>query len=248
MIRRDTTQEERRFARNYQIGDTVQPERDYERQGLKKGELYTVIDNGPSNHLTVRAPDGAETKFSPRSVPNLSVYRTERGELAVGDLVRVTRNEASKDLANGERFRVTAQSKDDITVSDGRRSVVLPTKTALHLDHAYATTVHSSQGLTENRVLVDAPTNTRTTARDTFYVAISRARYEVHIYTNNADKLPRAISRDNEKTAALDLRREERTKPVLQRPAREPVLAPTGSDGRATPAARRPRVEAERDR
>ena len=108
--------------------------------------------------------------------------------------------------------------------------------------------MHSSQGLTENRVLVDAPTNTRTTARDTFYVAISRARYEVHIYTNNADKLPRAISRDNEKTAALDLRREERTKPVLQRPAREPVLAPTGSDGRATPAARRPRVEAERDR
>ena len=247
LIRRDTSQEERRFSRNYQIGDTVQPERDYANYGLKKGELYTVVDNGPSNHLTVRDRDGADTRFSPKLVTNLSVYRTERGELAIGDLVRITRNEASKDLANGERFRVTAQAGDNITISDGQRSVVLPTKTALHLDHAYATTVHSSQGLTENRVLVDAPTNTRTTARDTFYVDISRARYEVHLYTNNADRLPRAISRDNHKSAALDLRREDQVKPIRPRPPRETAKVQLGRDDRKNGLqVRRPEVERDR--
>lgn len=251
LVRRDTTQEERRFARNFHVGDTIQPERDYEKEGLKKGELYKVVDNGPTNHLTVRDRDGGEVRFSPRTVSNLSVYRTERGELAIGDLVRVTRNEASKDLANGERFRVVGQSRDDLTISDGKRSVVLPTKAALHLDHAYATTVHSSQGLTENRVLVDAPTNTRTTARDTFYVAISRARYEVHLYTNNAEKLPRAIQRDSEKTAALDLRREAITKPVVQRPPREAeaalARAATGHPAQGV-SVRKPQKEAERER
>lgn len=229
LIRRDTTQEERKHARNYHIGDTIQPERDY-KGGLTKGELYTVIENGPSNHLTVRAADGQHIKFSPSAVTKLSVYRTERGELSLGDIVRVTRNDASRDLANGERYRVVGQAPSEITISDGKRSVKLPTKAALHLDHAYATTVHSSQGLTVDRVIIDAATRTRTTARNTFYVAISRARHHAHVYTNSLKDLPRAIQRENVKSAALDLRSEDRTRTVHMRArqaeAATPVFGP----------------------
>ena len=82
-------------------------------------------------------------------------------------------------------------------------------------------------------------------------MAISRARYEVHLYTNNAEKLPRAILRDSEKTAALDLRREAITKPVVQRPPREAeaalARAATGHPAQGV-SVRKPQKEAERER
>ena len=56
-----------------------------------------------------------------------------------------------------------------------------------------------------DRVLIDAHAQSRTTAKDVFYVALSRARFEATVYTNNKDALPKAITRNNLKFAALDL-------------------------------------------
>lgn len=208
LTRRDTTQAERGFAKNYDVGDTIQPERDYPKLGLKAGELYKVLDNAkPGNVLTVRGEDGSDRDFSPAKAKQLSVYETTRLEFAPGDLVRVTRNDAARDLANGERYTVTKTNADSVTISDGKRAVELPTSKPIHLDHAYATTVHSSQGLTEDRVLIDAKTTSRTTAQDVYYVAISRARHVATIFTENLAKLPAAVARISEKTAALDLGR-----------------------------------------
>jgi ATP-dependent exoDNAse (exonuclease V) alpha subunit len=61
-----------------------------------------------------------------------------------------------------------------VTLVDGRRTVALPADKPLHLDHAYATTVHSSRGSTAERVLIDAATRSRATSQETYYVAISR--------------------------------------------------------------------------
>lgn len=208
LTRRDTTQAERGFAKNYDVGDSVQPEKDYPKLGLKAGELYTVLDNQKAgNVLTVRGEDGTERDFSPAKAKQLSVYETTRLEFSPGDLVRVTRNDAGRDLANGERYTVTGTDRDSVTITNGKREIELPAHRPIHLDHAYATTVHSSQGLTEDRVLIDAKTTSRTTAQDVYYVAISRARHVATIFTENAAKLPGAVARISEKTAALDLGR-----------------------------------------
>jgi ATP-dependent exoDNAse (exonuclease V) alpha subunit len=137
----------------------------------------------------------------------LSVYEPERAEIAPGDRVRITRNDAALDLANGDRFTVAAVGPRTITLADGRRTVELPADGPLHLDHAYATTIHSSQGTTADRVLIDAATKSRTTAKDVYYVAISRAQQEARIYTDDMAKLPLAIERERPKHAALDLER-----------------------------------------
>lgn len=165
------------------------------------------MGNGPANRLTVKAADGATITFSPKEA-TLSVYQTRRDELAVGDLVKITRNDASLDLANGERFKVARATRESITLSSAQRTVTLPAGKPLHVDHAYVTTVHSSQGLTENRVIYDIQTASRTTKRDVFYVAISRARHDAHIFTNSIKQLPAAISRPSIKGAALDLHRD----------------------------------------
>jgi conjugative relaxase-like TrwC/TraI family protein len=207
LTRRDSTQAERRFSKNYQLGDVIQPERDY-RSGLQRGELYPVVDTGPGNLLTVMAGDGRKIAFSPAQHRKISVYQAERSELAIGDMIRITRNDAGKDLANGDRFMVAAVEHGKIVLENGNRHVEMETDKPLHLDYAYATTVHSAQGLTCDRVLIEAQTNSRTTAKDVYYVAISRAREEARIYTNDMKQLPEAIARENEKYAALDLARE----------------------------------------
>lgn len=220
LVRRDTTQAERRFSKNYHIGDVIQPEKDY-RTGLNRHELYDVIDTGPGNRLTVKAQrDGEVITFSPATHRKLSVYEPERAELSPGDMVRVTRNDKDLDLANGDRFKVAAVEPGKVTLASKTQTVELQTDKPLHLDHAYATTVHSAQGLTEDRVLIDADANSRTTAKDVYYVAISRARYEAKIYTNSVSQLPAAISRDNIKHAALDLARQKQQKAAEQQAQR----------------------------
>lgn len=205
LLRRDTTQEERRFSRNYDVGDTIQPERDYRCAGLVRGTLYQVEENGPGNRLKVRAADGTALEFNPHRCSNLSVYRAERAELALGDIVRVTRNDAALDVANGERFTVAARLRNSVLLRSERREVFMKTDKPVHLDHAYATTVHSSQGLTAERTFIEAVTTSRTTAKDVYYVAISRARSEARIFTDDRTGLSGAISRQNPKIAAMDL-------------------------------------------
>lgn len=207
LVRRDTTQAERRFSKNYHIGDIIQPERDYSKTGLLRGELYRVADTGPGNRLTVTAErDPAQrVTFNPMTHTKLSVYQPERAELTPGDRVRITRNDKELDLANGDRLHVVAVSAGRVTLSDGARNIALSTEKPLHIDHAYATTVHSSQGLTADRVLIDADAASRTTAKDVYYVAVSRARHEARIFTNDRAKLPAAVMRETVKTAAFDV-------------------------------------------
>lgn len=225
LVRRDTTQAERRYSHNYRVGDVIQPDRDY-KNGLVRGETYRILDTGPGNRLTVtpvekgRGPE--QISFSPRTHTALSVYRPEVSELAVGDKVRITHNDARRDLANGDRFVVEAVAPGKVTLNNGQRSVELPTDKPLHVDHAYASTVHASQGLTVKHVLVDAMTKSRTLTKDVWYVAISRATHTAQVFADSLDRLPQAIARESGKTAALDFERDSfRFGKEAERPGRE---------------------------
>jgi ATP-dependent exoDNAse (exonuclease V) alpha subunit len=46
-----------------------------------------------------------------------------------------------------------------------------------------------------------------TSSKDTYYVALSRARREVKIYTNDRERLPEMMARENVKEAALEIHR-----------------------------------------
>lgn len=209
LTRRDTTQAERRVAKYYVAGDILQPERDYKKGNLRQTEMYRVIGTAPDNpnDLIVEHVITKEcTQFNPARAAKLSVYEPVQAELSAGDWVRVTRNNAKLDLVNGGRFEVLAVTPTTVTIGGGGRRLTLDAATGpLHLDRAYATTSHSAQGLTCDRALINAESFSRTTQRDVYYVAISRARHETEIYTNNASELAGVVDRLEEKTAALDI-------------------------------------------
>jgi len=58
--------------------------------------------------------------------------------------------------------------KKRFVLTNGQREICLPTDKPLHLDYAYATTVHSSQGLSAGITFFDVVANSRTTAKDVF--------------------------------------------------------------------------------
>ena len=70
-----------------------------------------MIETGPGNRLTVRGEKGDVIQFNPMNHRHLSVYEPERAELAPGDRVRITRNDAALDLAKGDRFTVAAAAR-----------------------------------------------------------------------------------------------------------------------------------------
>ncbi|MGL4964731.1 MAG: MobF family relaxase [Inquilinus sp.] len=249
LIRRDTTQAERRHARNYHRGDLIQPEKDYPRLGLARGSLYEVVETGPGNRLDLRAPDGDRVEVSPANLKKLSVYEPARLEFAVGDAVRTTRNDPALDVTNGDRFRVARIDAEarNLVLEDGRRQVVLDTSKPLHLDHAYAMTVHGAQGATVDRVLFEANTKPRTLARDVFYTGLSRPRLEARIYTDDRTRLPETIRKDTEKHAAMDLAGVERQRLALEAGdrARPDVAEPERQADR--PEIKSPAAERQRD-
>jgi hypothetical protein len=85
-----------------------------------------------------------------------------------------------------------------------------------HLDHGYAVTSYSSQGLTADRVVlyIDSEhAGERLVNQRLAYVALSRGRHEAHIYTDDRDRLPAALSRDVSKTSAHNVRQPPQQSP-----------------------------------
>ncbi|ECB6713978.1 conjugative relaxase [Salmonella enterica subsp. enterica serovar Hvittingfoss] len=205
----DSTQAERRDSKYYEPGQIIIPEKDY-KNGLQRGESYRVQDTGPGNKLTVSDIDGQLISFSPRTHKELSVYSRVNAELAIGDKVMITRNDKELDVANGDRFTITAISDDKktftLTNTQGR-AIELNHRQAAYLSYAYATTVHKAQGLTCDRVLFNIDTRSLTTSKDVFYVGISRARHAVEIFTNDKAALLASASRNSPKTTATEISR-----------------------------------------
>ena len=75
------------------------------------------------------------------------------------------------------------------------------------LDHGYAVTSHSSQGLTAGRVLANFDTNSHRNLINArlAYVAISRASHDARIYTNDAEGLGEKLASSISKTSALEV-------------------------------------------
>ena len=70
-----------------------------------------------------------------------------------------------------------------------------------HVDHGYASTSHSAQGATVDRVIVNADSmrSVKLVNRDQFYVSISRARHDAQVFTNDLQTLEPAVGRNPQK-------------------------------------------------
>lgn len=232
----DMTRAEKKMASSFTAGQFLMLE-GVAGQGLVKRVYYEVSQvHDKANQLTVRDRDGASRLLNPARLRGLSVFTRQSMPLARGDWIRVTRNNTPLGIANGERLQVGAINKTGIQLSNG---AVLSRSEPLHMQHGYAITVNSAQGSTTDRVMIDANTKSLTSNRAVFYVAISRPRHELTIYTDSRAKLADTMAREPKKFAALELRGPEQENALLGEALRRSSVRQQGKKTGTTPAPQR---------
>lgn len=205
--RKDLTEAQARSSLSYQPGDVVQAQKCYPSLGLDRGDLARVVESSAGRVMLERG-DGNQVEWRLAVQTNMTAYREYPRELAAGDAVRLTANDHAREIINGERAMVSGIDPERQTVTltkaDGNQ-IKLDASKPLHLDHGYCSTVHAAQGQTADRVLIEADTKSMTAHESSYYVAISRAREEVTLYTDDKSMLPEAMGREDCKSSALDI-------------------------------------------
>ena len=206
--RQDMTGAERSWASQFEVNDVIRYARGSKSVGIEAGTYGTVVGiNAAANLLTVERSSGELATYDPRRLTGVSVYREIDREFSVGDRVQFTAPDKSLGVANRDLAVIDSIAPDGrISASlDNKRQVEFDTKEHRHFDHGYAVTSHSSQGLTAERVLVNADTGVHPDLLNSRfgYVSISRASHEAMLFTDDVAKLSPQLSADISKTSAL---------------------------------------------
>jgi conjugative relaxase-like TrwC/TraI family protein len=208
--RQDMTGAERSWAARYEINDVIRYSRGSNSAGIDAGEYATVVGiNSASNLLAVEKSTGELANYDPRRLVGVSVYREVAHEFSAGDRIQFTAPDKLVGVANRDLAVIESVASDGlITVRlDNNRRVEFDAQQHRHFDHGYAVTSHSSQGLTAERVLVNADTGVHPDLLNSRfgYVSISRASHEATLFTDDMTKLNPQLSADVSKTSALEV-------------------------------------------
>ena len=200
----DRTAAQLKYACSYQKDNVIVPVRDYPRHGLKRREQYRVVEKSiDNNRLALQGPDGQTFDFDPSTCADKTAYEVQKLAIAPGEQLRWTRNEAVEGVRNGQV--VTVESVDALgaaTVRDASGEVMTVDLTGQqYLDYALVSTTYSSQGKTADQVLgaIDS-----TLSKEGLYVAVSRAKSSLSLYTTDKEKLYKKAERSAAKENPSD--------------------------------------------
>ncbi|MEM0980082.1 MAG: MobF family relaxase, partial [Cyanobacteria bacterium P01_H01_bin.58] len=200
------------YASHYEIGDVVVPLYGYRQKGvqadstgagLSPRQRYEVVAiQREPNTLTVQGEDGQGVTFDPAKCVKKLVYQPAVLEVAVGDLLRWTRNDRQQHHRNGQELTVAAIDGTQVTAVDkaGQRYEI-DAQTWQYLDYAWGNTIHSAQGKTADRVMVLAHDNID---QESFYVACSRVKHHLSLYTDSLEHLRQQAHRSRSQANVTD--------------------------------------------
>jgi len=212
----DMTRAELGRASSYSEGQVVEVQADYRRTQLARGSQFTVVDT-TGDRLRVRDAEGRERAIDPSAV-RLQAYERETRALAVGERVRWTENHRAQrvdrplddglKVRNGSGAFVEKISADGGSITlrtDAGEQVQLDSRAGQKLDHAYAATSFAAQGITVDSVMLHHNCESGAHGDRESYVSITRARDDVTLYTQDADKASRQSGIVLDKSAAHDV-------------------------------------------
>src|SRR3984893_2437611 len=210
--RQEMTGAERSWARRYETNDVLRYSRGSKNVGIEAGAYGTVVSvNSPANLLTVAKSTGELAKYDPRRLTGVNVYREVALAFAAGDRIQFTAPDKSLGVANRDLAVIEGIASDGLVAArlDSNRHIQFNASDHRHFDHGYAVTSHSAQGLTAERVLVNADTGVHPNLLNSRfgYVAVSRASHQATLFTNDMTKLTPKLSTDVSKSSAIEISR-----------------------------------------
>jgi conjugative relaxase-like TrwC/TraI family protein len=206
--RQDMTGADRSWAAQYRKGDVIRYTRGSQKLDIKPGEYATVREvDARHNALKVERADQSTVEYDPSRLRGVAVYEKAERSFSKGDRVQLTAPNKAAGLANrelGTIERVDQSGDMKLRMDSGRTATVSVDKPA-HIDHGYAVTSHSAQGATADKVMVHAESGqSAALVNERFaYVAGSRMRDGLDVYTDNSQRLTASLERQFDKTAAV---------------------------------------------
>jgi len=218
---------------------------------IQKGEELEILNwNSDKNEIVIQTEKGKAT-INPAEISGFDPLDAKQSRLfAKNDLVDVRAiigneykhkagnallNEQTGDkiknpdyLSNGACGKIESISARgaEIKFDDGR-TIKVSAENMARVDHAYARTAHGNQGRTVDKAIVSISENSAGLInKESAYVALTRAKESVTIFTTAKDAVVRRASEISDKTTALDAPRAQeqnfkREKSVQQSNSRE---------------------------
>jgi len=148
--------------------------------------------------------------MSYRHTHRLAIVGERETNVAPGDRLQLKFNGKSKEglaITNGELVTVRGVAADgSLTIEDDRLTVKTLSPQQRLFNRGYAVTSYASQGKTVDTVLVSDAGCRAATNRNQWYVAISRGRKRVIVFTDNKAELRASIEQSGDRGLALEMR------------------------------------------
>ena len=184
--------------------------RDDRERKLAAGErLVAKMDKRGEVHLHRETESGkAGRRVAAGLHPQaFAVYRQHEIPLAVGDTVRALEAMEDNGVMRGDVATVKTinRRQKTLTLEIGKKEAVVPLDSQ-KLDHGYYSTPHGAQGLSVDASIVLANGHAlRALPREALYVAISRGREKLTIFTDSKAQLAEHAKHSLAQTFAVDV-------------------------------------------
>ncbi|HGY6705929.1 TPA: conjugative transfer relaxase/helicase TraI [Escherichia coli] len=163
--------------------------------------------------ITLQDAEGNTRLISPREAvaEGVTLYTPDKIRVGTGDRMRFTKSDRERGYVANSVWTVTAVSGDSVTLSDGQQTRVIrpgQERAEQHIDLAYAITAHGAQGASETFAIALEGTegNRKQMAGfESAYVALSRMKQHVQVYTDNRQGWTDAINNAVQKGTAHDV-------------------------------------------
>ena len=213
----DFGQAEKRDGRYYGEGRFAYFLQKYGR--FARGDLCAIV--GTNKRGVILEKNGRHSTICYRRTGGVVIAQEREIAIAPGERLQMKFNGKSvegRPIANGELVTVKeVRSDGSLVVADDARIVKTLSPAQRLFNPGYAVTSYASQGKTVDTVLIsDAGCRAVADSRH-WYVAISRARKRVRIYTEDKEALRLNIQASGERPLAMECDGVERTRTVRER-------------------------------
>jgi len=208
LVSKDLTKAQVKESLSFEVGDVIRFSKAYRSLDVAKGEYgrVTAIDSVRNIVALKMETDDRMVDLQVHRHSAIEAYRAEPRTLQTGDVIRWTKNDYERDHRNGDLASIAVdQQRGTIAAVDrDGHSQTLDLTRERHWDTAYVSTVHAAQGVTVTRAIYHADSNQISTNKEAWYVALSRAREEVKVYTNDAVALRESVRQSREQQSAVE--------------------------------------------
>lgn len=204
--RQELTSPDKQWAQMYQVDDILRHTRGS--KGVKPGTYARVVNvHAEKNEITVQRDGGAIVSYDPRRLSGVTVYREVSRDFAVGDRVQFTAPDRRRSIANRNLATIEKIDAQGIELKLGERSITIAPNERKHLEYGYTMTSYSSQSKSVDMVIANFDTarlGPTLLNQQTAYVALSRGREDIRIYTDDREALVPALSREVKHETAIE--------------------------------------------